>query len=213
MKVWDAPTRLFHWLLVVAIAAAWWTAEEEQLDWHYLIGALVLGLLVFRLLWGLIGGSTARFASFVKGPGAIIAYLRGRAPPSIGHNPLGALSVLALLGLVALIVGFGLFATDHDGINPGPLSYLIDFEAADEAHELHEDLFDLLLVLVAIHVVAILYYALFKRDNLVTPMITGDRKAEQGAEPLRSVPAWRFILAAALAALVAWWVAGGARPL
>ena len=206
IKVWDWPTRLFHWLLVVLIAAAWWTGEAEDLVWHYRIGLAVLMLVLFRLIWGVIGGSTARFARFVKGPRAIAAYLRGTSPPAVGHNPLGALSVLALLGLVSLVVALGLFATDDDGLDPGPLSHLVSYEAAEQAQELHETAFDLLLVMVAIHVAAILYYWLFKRDNLVGPMLTGSREGPEGAEPLRPAPPWRSAFAIVAATLVAGWI-------
>lgn len=206
IKVWDWPTRLFHWLLVVLIAAAWWTGEEEDLTWHYRIGLAVLMLVLFRLIWGVIGGSTARFARFVRGPRAIAAYLRGTSPPAVGHNPLGALSVLALLGLVSLVVALGLFATDDDGLDPGPLSHLVSYEAAEQAQELHETAFDLLLVMVAVHVAAILYYLLFKRDNLVGPMLTGSRDGPEGAEPLLPAPPWRTVFAIVAATLGAWWI-------
>ena len=210
MRIWDAPTRLFHWLLVVLIAAAWWTAEEEMLTWHYRIGFAILGLLVFRIVWGFIGSSTARFAGFVRGPRAILAYLRGTGPAAVGHNPLGALSVLALLGLTSIVVALGLFATDDDGIDPGPLSHLVSYDVAEAAQELHEDGFDLLLVLVGLHVAAILYYALVKRHNLVGPMLTGRGAAPEGAEPMRAAPAWRLAIAVAAAILFSWWIWSGA---
>lgn len=206
LRVWDGPTRLFHWLLVGLIAAAWWTAENEDLIWHYRIGFAVLILVVFRLIWGLIGGSTARFSSFVRGPRAIAAYLRGTAPHDVGHNPLGALSVLALIGMVAAVTGLGLFATDDDGIDPGPLAHLVSIDAADAAQELHEVGFNILLGLVALHVAAILYYWLFKRDNLLAPMLSGSREAPDGTEPMRPAPLWRAGLALVLATAFAWWV-------
>ena len=210
IRIWDGPTRLFHWLLTVLIAAAWWTAEEGDLTWHYRIGLTVLILIAFRLIWGLIGSSTARFAGFVKGPRAILAYLRGASPHRIGHNPLGALSVLALIGLVTAVTGLGLIATDEDGIAPGPLSHLVNFETAEAAHDLHEDAFDLLLIFVAIHVAAILYYVLFKRDNLIGPMLTGSRDAPAGTEPMNPAPMWRAALALILAIGIGWWVWSGA---
>ena len=210
IKVWDGPTRLFHWLLVALIAAAWWTGENEDLTWHYRIGFIVLILIVFRLIWGFIGSSTARFAGFVKGPRAIAAYLRGESPHAVGHNSLGALSVLALLGLVAAEVVLGLFATDHDGIQPGPLAYLVSVEASDAAHELHEIGFNVLLAVIALHVAAILYYWLFKRDNLVGPMLSGSREAPEGTEPMRPAPLWRAGVALVLATAFAWWVWSGA---
>jgi cytochrome b len=209
IKVWDAPTRLFHWLLVVLIAAAWWTAEEGLLDWHFRIGLAVLILIVFRLIWGFIGSSTARFAGFVKGPRAIAAYLRGEAPPAVGHNPLGGLSVLALLFMVAAVTALGLFATDEDGIAPGPLATLVSVEASDLATELHETGFNLLLALVALHVAAIVYYALVRRDNLLAPMLSGSRDMPDGAEPMRPAPLWRAGLALVLAIGVGWWAWSG----
>lgn len=209
IKVWDAPTRLFHWLLVLLIAAAWWTAEEGLLDWHFRIGLTVLILIVFRLIWGVIGSSTARFAGFVKGPRAIADYLRGAAPPAVGHNPLGALSVLALLFMVAAVTALGLFATDEDGIAPGPLSTLVSVDASDLATELHETGFNLLLAVVALHVAAIAYYALVRRDNLLAPMLSGARDMPDGAEPMRPAPLWRAGLALVLAIGVGWWAWSG----
>lgn len=208
VKIWDAPLRIFHWLIVLLMPILWWTAEEEMLVEHRIAGYVLLGLLVFRLLWGLIGSSTARFAGFVKGPRAVIAYLSGRAAHAIGHNPVGALSVMALLGLLSLEVGLGLFATDEDGIAPGPLSHLVSIDAAEGIAELHEDLFDVLLVLIGLHVAAILFYALVKRDNLVGPMITGSGEAPEGTAPMTAAPAWRFCAAAALAGLVTLWIVG-----
>ena len=208
VRIWDAPIRIFHWLLVLLMPVLWWTAEEEMLVEHRIAGYALLGLLVFRLLWGLIGSSTARFSGFVRGPRAVIGYLTGRAPHAIGHNPLGALSVMALLGLLSLEVGLGLFATDEDGIAPGPLSHLVSIDAAEEIADLHEDLFDVLLVLIGLHVAAILFYAIVKRANLVGPMITGSGEAPEGTAPMTAAPAWRFYAAAALAAAVTLWVIG-----
>ena len=210
IKVWDGPTRLFHWLLVLLIAAAWWTAEEEMLDWHYRIGLAVLILIVFRLIWGFVGSSTSRFASFVKGPSAIAAYLRGAAPHRVGHNPLGALSVLALLFMVAAITGLGLISEDEDGIAPGPLAYLVGADVSEAARELHELGFNVLLALVALHVAAILYYALVRRDNLLGPMLSGSRDLPDGVEPMRAAPLWRAAVALAAAIGFGWWIWTGA---
>ena len=210
LNIWDRPTRLFHWLLVLAVPALWWTAEEEMIDVHRLIGLGVLGLLLFRLIWGLIGSSTARFAGFVKGPRAIVDYLRGRAAPAVGHNALGGWSIVAMLVVLVAQVGLGLFSTDEDGLEEGPLAYLVSFDTAEEAAELHDSLFDVLLVLIALHIAAVLYYALFKRQNLVGPMLTGRGEAPEGAAPMRPAPAWRFVIAALLAGGVAWWIGNGA---
>ncbi|HEX7929290.1 MAG TPA: cytochrome b/b6 domain-containing protein, partial [Sphingomicrobium sp.] len=115
LPIWDLPVRLFHWVLVGLIAFAWWSAEYHYDDLHIWSGIAVLTLLIFRILWGFFGSSTARFANFVRGPRAVFGYLRGDWR-GVGHNPLGALSVVALLGLVSLQVGLGLFASDEDGL-------------------------------------------------------------------------------------------------
>ena len=132
IRIWDVPTRLFHWTLVGLIGFSWWSAEEEHLDWHLWSGLAILSLLIFRLLWGLVGSSTARFANFVRGPKSILAYLKdmkGWRP--IGHSPLGALSVLAMLAAIAVQVGLGLFAIDKDGLYEGPLAYLVSLDASE----------------------------------------------------------------------------------
>lgn len=200
IAVWDLPVRLSHWLLAALIGAAWWTGEEELVQWHYRVGLAILGLIVFRLVWGFIGSSTARFTGFVRGPRAILDYLRGRSPFALGHNPLGALSVLALLGLVAIETGLGLFATDEDGLLTGPFAALVSEETAEDLTELHADLFDCLLVLIALHVAAVLWYLVVRRRNLVAPMITGTAEAPAGTEPMQTAGAGRFLAAAATAA-------------
>ena len=209
IRIWDGPTRLFHWLLVLLIPLMWWTAEEERIDLHRPLGLVILALLLFRILWGLFGSSTARFANFLKGPRAVLDYLRGRATHEVGHNPLGALSVAAMLGLLSLQVGLGLFSTDEDGLEEGPLAYLVSIDLAEEAADLHEDLFDVLLVLIGLHVAAILYYTIVKRQNLVGPMIGGSGDAPEGTPPMRAAPAWRLLLAASVAGAVAWWIGSG----
>ena len=209
--IWDGWTRFFHWSLVLLVAAAWWTAENDEMEWHLRIGMAVFVLLVFRLVWGLIGGSTSRFASFVHGPGAIFAYLRGRFPAHVGHNPLGALSVLGLLAGLLLVVGLGLIGVDEDGLAPGPLYLWVGEELSEEAIELHEhEAFDLLLVLIGLHVAAVLFYALVKRHNLLGPMISGRGEIPKGAEALQPASAGRAVLAWLIALGLGWWVWAGA---
>lgn len=208
VPIWDLPTRLFHWSLVLLIPFMWWTAEEERLDLHIAGGTGVLGLLMFRLLWGFLGSSTARFAGFVRGPGAVIGYLRGRRAYAVGHNPLGALSVIAMLGLLCLQVGLGLFASDDDGLESGPLAHLISSDLSEELAELHEDLFNVLLVLIGVHIAAILFYTLFKRQNLMGPMVSGTGEAPESVRGMQYASAWRFWLAAAVAALAAACIGG-----
>jgi cytochrome b len=181
-----------------------------MMEWHYRSGLTIFGLLLFRLIWGMIGSSTARFSSFLRGPRAIAAYLRGRSPPLLGHNPLGALSVVGLLAMLAVQVSLGLFAADEDGLESGPLAHLVSGETAEELAELHGSTFILLVALIGIHVAAILFYLVVKRNNLVKPMVTGKREAPEGAQPMEHAPAWRFLSAAALAIGAVYWIASGA---
>lgn len=211
VPIWDLPTRLFHWTLVGLIAFSWWSAEEHYDDWHIWSGLAVLTLLVFRILWGLVGSSTARFANFVRGPTAVSRYLRGTWR-GIGHNPIGALSVIALLGLLAVQVGLGLIASDEDGLMQGPLVQLVSFDTAEAAAELHETLFNVLLGLIGLHVGAILFYRL-RGKNLLGPMITGRGEAEADVEPMRPGKPWIAIGCLILALGFTRWVIAGAPPL
>jgi cytochrome b len=210
--LWDLPTRVVHWALVVLILVSWFSGGENM-QLHRWSGYGVLGLLVFRLWWGVAGGSTARFASFLKGPRSVAAYARTvfrRTPgEAAGHNPLGAWSVLAMILALAAQVVLGLFASDIDGLESGPLSYLVDFETSRAMAEAHELVFRILQVLVALHILAVLYYWAWKRQNLIGAMITGKRRFT-GA-PLKAAPVWRLVLGAVLAVGVAWLVAKGFR--
>lgn len=199
IRVWDLPTRLFHWLLVILFAVQWWSGKAERIEIHVAAGLTLLGLIVFRLLWGLFGGSTARFSHFVRGPGAVIAYLRGRRGPAIGHNPIGGWSVILILLLLAVQIGLGLFASDEDYLDTGPLAHLVSFESARALAHNHEILFNILLGLAGLHVLAVLFYLLVRRDDRVMPMLGGTRTEVAGAEPLRPAPLWRFAGAVALA--------------
>src|SRR5579859_6675475 len=144
---------------------------------HLLAGAGVAGLLAFRLCWGLIGSSTARFAQFVKGPRAVLAYARslGSAEPESGHNPMGGWSVVALLLCLFALIGFGLFAVDTDGLDSGPLADFIEYDAARAASHWHGFAFTLLQILVGLHLLAILFYQLVKKHRLIEAMVSGGR--------------------------------------
>jgi cytochrome b len=192
--------------MALLLPLAWWAAESGHMAWHYRFGFALLGLLVFRLVWGFAGSSTARFASFVKGPRRVIAYLRGSRDYVHGHNPLGALSIVALLAVLALQIGLGLFAASPSGRKAGPFADLIAPGAAHVAAELHQLNFYLLLGLIGLHVAAILFYLLVRRDNLIAPMLTGRRRAPAGTQPVASAPAARLVVAAAIAAAVAIWL-------
>ena len=210
LPVWDLPTRLFHWLLAGLIAFSWWSAEYHYDDLHIWSGMAVLSLLIFRLLWGFFGSSTARFANFVRGPRAVFGYLRGQWR-GIGHNPLGALSVIALLGLVTVQTVLGLIASDEDGLMQGPLVNLVSMGISDAATELHEELFNVLLALIGLHVAAILYYRI-RGKRLIEPMLTGRGEVEPGVEPMRPGKWWAALLCLAVAIGITRWVIAGAPP-
>jgi cytochrome b len=143
VRVWDRPTRLVHWSLLLLVALSWWTAANDHLTWHVLSGLFILGLTLFRLIWGVLGSETARFASFLRGPRTVLAYaatLFDRVRPSairVGHNPLGGWSAMLLLLLLLIQACFGLFSVDIDGFDAGPLAALISFENARWAAHWH----------------------------------------------------------------------------
>jgi cytochrome b len=212
--IWDAPVRIVHWSFVILLPALWWSWKSGDMTLHKQLGIVMLGLILFRLGWGIVGSATARFATFVKGPRGIWAYLRrsadADAPPLVGHNPLGGLSVVAMLGLLGLQVGLGLFAQDIDGLESGPLNYLVSYDMADAAREAHETVFNVILALVALHVTAILFYLLVRRDNLIGPMIRGRRAMSANTAAPKIASPWRFAACAIVAGLIAWWMAIGA---
>lgn len=213
-RLWDAPTRLVHWALVGLIAFAWWSAETGKMDWHRWSGYAVLHLLVFRLIWGVWGSANARFASFVKGPAATLAYLRtlpSRAKADMpGHNPAGAWSVLTILAVLIAQVATGLYAVDVDGIESGPLSDRVSFDLGRRMAHWHHWSFWALEALVLLHLAAIAFYLVWKRANLVRAMVTG--RQEFSSDPkLGFAPLWRAGVAAVIAAGLAWFVARGLR--
>jgi len=207
IRIWDVPTRLVHWSLVALVALSWWSAENGVMDWHRYSGYAILGLVVFRLYWGIFGSTTARFAQFVKGPRAVIDYLRG-STKAVGHNPLGALSVVVILILLMTQVGLGLFAVDIDGLESGPLSRFVSFDAGRELAESHELVFNILMVFIVLHVAAILFYLLVKRDNLIGAMFNGrkDVPADIAAPTVEAAPL-RVFVGIVIAAAVVWLIA------
>lgn len=212
--VWDVPTRLFHWLLVGLLCFSWWSAETDQMEWHQYSGIAICGLVAFRILWGFVGTSTARFTQFVKGPRAVWAHVNSKDALSNtpGHNPVGGWSVLALLLMVCIQFVSGLFAVDVDGIESGPLSYLIDFDQGRSAARVHAASFNVLMALITVHVVAILFYYLVKRRNLTKVMITGFQPAHSvDSTATMLVSRWRLTATVVVAALLAYSVATGFR--
>ena len=215
VKVWDPLLRITHWSFLLIIPMMWWTAENSKWALHRRTGLVLLGLLVFRLLWGFLGPETARFSSFVKGPGEVIAYVRGAvsdAATRIGHSPIGGWSTLALLGAMLLQVSMGLFAGDpYDGMT-GPLNPLVGVMTADAITEWHETFFWVIAGLIGLHLAAITFYAV-KGNDLLSPMVSGDRPPMPGVTGIGPTPWARAALAMGLAAGFALWVAYGAPPL
>lgn len=213
-RVWDLPTRLVHWSLAALILFSWWSAENDRIEWHLWSGIAIFALLAFRLLWGLFGSSTARFASFVRGPRAVAEYLRNSSGwRQAGHSPLGALSVLALLAAIGVQVGLGLVSSGEDGFVAGPLANLVSLDTSETATELHEAVFNVLLALIALHVAAILFYRLVLGKRLVAPMITGRAMLEPGVAPMRPGRWWAAVLCILVALTLTRWVVAGAPPL
>jgi cytochrome b len=211
IQLWDLPVRFVHWALVILLAALWWTWHSGQTQFHEKLGYITLGVLLFRVYWGMVGSSTARFSHFVKGPREIAAYLRGASGVNVGHNPLGALSVILLLGLMIIEVGFGLFTQDVDGEESGSLAQFVSYDTADWARDWHSWLFNVILAVVAIHVLAILFYLVVKRDNLVGPMITGRKSFDKKVAEPPMAPITRVLIGIILSAAIAWWVSRGLR--
>ena len=180
IRVWDLPTRLFHWALTVAIIGLVTTAQlgGAAMLWHFQLGYLVLSLLLFRLVWGVVGGRWSRFSSFIYTPGTVLRFVTGDTKPeqSVGHNPLGALSVFALLAILFLQVSSGLMSDDEIS-NAGPLSRFVSAYIVGNATNYHKNIGKFILLgLTLLHIAAILFYLFKKKDNLIRPMLTGDKQ-------------------------------------
>jgi cytochrome b len=180
IRLWDLPTRIFHWLLAICVIAALVSGQigGKLIELHAKIGLVIVGLVAFRLVWGFAGSTYARFAHFFPSPARIKAYLNGEWR-GLGHNPLGALSVLTLIFLLAAQVLTGLFAND-DIAFVGPLYDLIDRALSDRLTGIHHLVSDLLIGLAVLHVAAIAFHVRIKKDNLVKPMLTGWKDEAQG---------------------------------
>jgi cytochrome b len=209
LPVWDLATRLFHWLLVVLVAVCFVTAKTggNAMQYHEYSGVMILMLLVFRVIWGVVGSQPSRFADFIKGPATVRRYalglLKGNSVPCLGHNPLGGWSVLAMLLAVLLQACLGLFAND-DIITEGPLYLWVSKSTSDYLTRIHHQNQYVIMGLAAIHLFAILYHLFVKGENLIKPMFTGV-KPRSGGEPAPSMaPAWLAAVAAALSAGAVW---------
>jgi len=219
-RVWDLPTRLFHWLLALLVIGSVATGQigGNAMVWHTRLGLAVLALLVFRLVWGFAGGYWSRFTSFLYGPRSVLAYLRGDSGPGgrydIGHSPVGALSVWALLGLLAVQVATGLVADDEIATT-GPLNRFVSTTIANAASAWHEEVGKSLLIVLAIaHVAAVLYYLKRKQKNLIVPMVVGDAALPAGTTASRDVAGTRLaaLVIVGAAAALAWWIGSLGSP-
>ena len=212
VRIWDLPTRLFHWALVVSVVGLVVTGNVggNLMPWHARLGYVVFTLVLFRLIWGVVGGHWSRFGAFVPSPGRLFAYLSGKVGSEVGHNPLGALSVLAMLTVLSLQVASGLVSDDEIAFS-GPLSALVSSSWVSLATSYHKGPGKLaLLALVALHVAAIVFYQRVKHKRLVQSMVHGNVEMNSGQPlPIESVDgvAQRVLAAAVLAicaGLVAW---------
>lgn len=184
--VWDLPVRFFHWALVLLIGFSWLSGEMDWMEWHLYSGYAVLALILFRIVWGFVGSTHARFSDFLYGPSAIIRYIRTlpsrTAAQFAGHNPLGGISVVLILVCVLVQAGTGMFAND-DILTEGPLYKHVTKELSDWLTTIHKYNINVLLALIAVHVGAVLYYLFYKKENLVKPMFTGRKNLPPGLEP------------------------------
>lgn len=206
MKVWDAPTRLFHWAVVLLIICSYVSNRLDRMELHMLFGYAMLTLLLFRLTWGFIGSDTSRFSKFLRSPVAGLQHLAqfGRREPDveIGHNAAGGWMVLAMLASLFVQVGTGLFSND-DVLTKGPLAHLVSKQTSDALSRVHEINFYVLLALIALHILAILAYAAVKRQDLVRPMVTGKKRLPAATrQPRLASPALAAIVLAVAAGLV-----------
>lgn len=212
VRVWDLPLRAFHWLLAASVATAFVSAKigGNAMVWHGRAGLAVVGLIAFRIVWGFVGSTYARFVTFLHGPTKIRAYLKGEWQ-ALGHNPIGALSVLALLTLLAAEAVTGLFAND-DISYQGYLYALVGADLSGQFTGVHKLFEPALIVLVTLHLGAIAFYMRVKKRNLVKPMITGWQEAAEPVAPPRGGGLVAFVVAAAIGGVTAYAASGELLP-
>jgi cytochrome b len=205
LRVWDLPTRLFHWLLVLLVIVSFVTVNigGNAMQYHERSGFTILALLLFRVAWGLLGSQPSRFKTFLKGPAAVLRYaattLRREPECHLTHNPIGGWSVAALLMVLLVQTGTGLFAND-DIVTEGPLYGWVSKGTSDWITQAHEFNAAILVALIVVHVAAVLFHLIYKRDNLIVPMFTGDKSCEAADGPPGMRPLWLAVVIAAFAA-------------
>ena len=223
VAIWDMPTRLFHWVVVLLFIALWITGTDGPLDWHIPIGEALLALLLFRLAWGIVGSRHSRFSDFVVGPRAAWQHahemlrvaLRGAAgappeadaahAPHAGHTRIGGWMILVLLALLLAQSVSGLFASDEITTD-GPLTHLVSGHAERMFSDYHSIAFNVLLALIAVHIAAALFYLVRKRENLILPMITGRAELPEtaAASEGRFASGWLALALLAVAVAIVW---------
>ncbi|MBF0446871.1 MAG: cytochrome b/b6 domain-containing protein [Magnetococcales bacterium] len=213
ITIWDLPTRLFHWILVALVIAAFITAKEAMIERHSILGQSILALIIYRIVWGFIGGSTARFSQFIKGPRDVFSYIaslfgsfrnKEEKPHHVGHNPAGGLMILILLTTLLIQSGLGLFTKEDTFLYfDAPLAHLLESSMSNNITEIHQFLSSVILLLIAVHIVAALSYLLIFRDNLIRPMITGKKRFLEQQVSQQELPysgnKWLAILSIGLA--------------
>jgi cytochrome b len=202
ISVWDIPVRLFHWSLATSILLQFITAQigGNAMEWHRRIGYFVIGLILFRVVWGFVGSYHARFKNFVRAPAVVIAYAKSLfkkdSPHYVGHNPMGALSVLAVMVAVGFQTVTGLFSND-DIMLEGPYASMVSKAFSDQMTSLHKLNSNVILVLIGLHLSAIVFYAVFKKEQLIEAMLTGKKELDtsiggqiEAEMPEKARPAW-----------------------
>jgi cytochrome b len=210
VRVWDAPTRLFHWSIIALVILSWLSADQGYMTVHLWSGLIILALLLFRLGWGVLGSTTSRFSDFLRPPHKVLAYLRSQARGGrvlhAGHNPAGGLMVMALLAVLLAQVATGLFA--NDGLKfSGPLALMVSDDASDRLTRIHAITFNVILVLVWLHIVAVGFYHFVMGDNLVGPMVSGKKRrahVPEGVTIIFAHPALALGLLLVSIAVMAW---------
>lgn len=200
--LWDLPTRIFHWALVLLMVLAWWSGEEENYDLHQWVGYLAIALVLSRIVWGFIGSTHSRFSDFMVGPSGLARYLRGEGADSPGHNPLGGWSILVMILLILAQGVSGLFNAD-DVLFSGPLYYAADSGFRDAMGAYHEIGFNVLMGFVLLHLLAVGYYQFLRGEKLLQAMISGRAEGREGNG--RLAPAWLFLVIFLLLLGALWW--------
>ncbi len=204
--IWDRPTRMFHWVLVVLFVVCYFSGDQGRFDIHIPAGQALMILIVARIAWGFFGSQTARFRSFVRPVSEIVSHIRSmkdrRPGHHGGHNPLGGLSVVLMLVVLVVHTVAGLFAADVDGLHEGPLSFAVSYGAARDASAIHGFTVNVMLALVALHVAAIIFHHVYKRENLIGPMITGRGRIGPGCDAPGFIADGRAVIILIISAIV-----------